>query len=785
MKRKLLALAIALVMIIGLVPAGILSANAVIVLNSEYDVEFGAAQDLSSYTQSGSLFTVDSQDSTKATLNATAVGSAETENNSLTKKDIITDSNDVFISAEIQIDKMPVFDSGVVSKNAHTMTGLYIIANRPYVSNVPPSLGISIFRADEQGNLKFVLKTGSMTVSTVYSLGKTTKQSFTLMLAWAQDGYVDVYCDGNLIKSFTAENTAETGYAPYTVTANNSRNQMLRIGFNSYGSTADGVDGYNATATISNVKIGAKVPHAHSGGTASCTQQAICETCGQPYGETAHVGGTATCTAKAVCTACGEAYGKLKDHTPNAEGNCTVCGNATGYTAMSDLTAAYKAENAFTSDGYSVTVNAQSATALAANTTNRSNYAGVLKGVIGKNTEFFHISQTITINQMPVFDGPKAVNTYTSNGFYNNLRRDTETTTNDYVTYVIYPDAQGNLNLYVYRADGTWTKVDLNRQLGQSFRLTTIWHENNSVTFYCDGVSLGNYDNATNAGSARGEHASAFTMGYSTVGKDGQVNDAHTGPVNFTVSNISYSMGHVEVDDGDCTTDNDCSVCGQVVTTANATHTGGTATCEKKAECTVCGKEYGDLAAHKPGDNGDCITGFTCTVCGDPVAATGSHTPATDDGDCTTAVKCTVCGKETTAAKEAHTPAEDDGDCTTAIKCTVCGKETTAAKEAHTEKVVNAKPATETEKGYTGDKVCSVCGKEIAKGQEIPVLEPAPTEPAPTTPPATEPSTPDAPVVNPDTGDNGTAVYALLLAVSMMAMVALMIPDIRNKLIRK
>ncbi len=248
-------------------------------------------------------------------------------------------------------------------------------------------------------------------------------------------------------------------------------------------------------------------------------------------------------------------------------------------------------------------------------------------------------------------------------------------------------------------------------------------------------------------------------------------------------------------DDGDCTTAINCTVCGKETTAAKAAHTGGTATCEKKAECANCGKEYGELAAHTPGTEGDCLTGFTCTVCGDVTAAKEAHTPATDDGDCTTAINCTVCGKETTAAKEAHTPAEDDGDCTTAVKCSVCGTVTTAAKEAHTEKVVNAKPATETEKGYTGDKVCSVCGKELAKGEEIPVLEPAPTEPAPTepaptepaptTPPTTEPSTPDAPVVNPDTGDNGTAVYALLLAVSMMAMVVLMVPDIRNKLIRK
>ncbi|MCF0141788.1 MAG: hypothetical protein HUJ75_00255, partial [Parasporobacterium sp.] len=44
-------------------------------------------------------------------------------------------------------------------------------------------------------------------------------------------------------------------------------------------------------------------------------------------------------------------------------------------------------------------------------------------------------------------------------------------------------------------------------------------------------------------------------------------------------------------------------------------------------------------------------------------------------------------------------------------------------KAAHVEKVVKAKESTETEKGYTGDKVCSVCGYMIEQGKEIPTLE--------------------------------------------------------------
>lgn len=130
---------------------------------------------------------------------------------------------------------------------------------------------------------------------------------------------------------------------------------------------------------------------AHTGGTADCQHQAVCDVCRQPYGELdanthtggirwvqtaethqafylccgaaagaeanhswndesvcsecgygcAHTGGTATCTALAVCDICGHTYGDLLPHdyrwvidqeaTTEATGlkheECTVCGN--------------------------------------------------------------------------------------------------------------------------------------------------------------------------------------------------------------------------------------------------------------------------------------------------------------------------------------------------------------------------------------------------------------------------------------------------------------------------
>ena len=72
--------------------------------------------------------------------------------------------------------------------------------------------------------------------------------------------------------------------------------------------------------------------HTHKGGTATCTQKAVCTLCGSEYGEMLpHTGGTASCTAKAVCDACRQEYGELAAHTlvktEAVSPTCTAAGN--------------------------------------------------------------------------------------------------------------------------------------------------------------------------------------------------------------------------------------------------------------------------------------------------------------------------------------------------------------------------------------------------------------------------------------------------------------------------
>ena len=86
-----------------------------------------------------------------------------------------------------------------------------------------------------------------------------------------------------------------------------------------------------------------------------------------------------------------------------------------------------------------------------------------------------------------------------------------------------------------------------------------------------------------------------------------------------------------------------------------------------------------------------------------------------------------------------------------------CGE--TAEKAAHTTEVVGAKDATETETGYTGDTVCSVCEYVVAEGEEIPVITTDPTEP---TQPSEKPE--------PDTGAN--PIVWIVSAVGVAAVAA-------------
>lgn len=93
-----------------------------------------------------------------------------------------------------------------------------------------------------------------------------------------------------------------------------------------------------------------------------------------------------------------------------------------------------------------------------------------------------------------------------------------------------------------------------------------------------------------------------------------------------------------------------------------------------------------------------------------------------------------------------------------------CGA--TTEPEAHTLELVDAKEATETAEGYTGDEICSVCKAVIRKGETIPLQETqAPTE----EPPQAPTDAPEAPV---EEESEGGAIWLIIPPVVIAAAAA-------------
>ena len=273
-------------------------------------------------------------------------------------------------------------------------------------------------------------------------------------------------------------------------------------------------------------------------------------------------------------------------------------------------------------EGAGFVVSGNSATLNASIKREQTNYASMdFVGEFPSKTSLNeHVTQTIKIDVMPIFDRPLYQNTYYASAYFNVLSRNygmptvgplpknrTAAECHDTIMYSIYcKDAEGNLAMQLYYM-GNYPNYyvipvpNFAEKLGEAFTLTTVWHADNKVTFICDGEELGTFDNATAAVTASLGRKEYLSIGYNGMGT------ARNGsnPVKLTVSDVKISHGHT-------------------------------------------------AAANDADSTGDSL----CTVCG--MVAEHVHTPAADDGDCTTAILCTSCGEVTTPAMSSHMAAIDN-----------------------------------------------------------------------------------------------------------------------------
>ena len=479
---------------------------------------------------------------------------------------------------------------------------------------------------------------------------------------------------------------------------------------------------------------------------------------GTKFDITSHSGGTATCKDQAVCSVCGTSYGEIDAN------------NHTGTTYKKDQKEATCYEEGYTGDTYCSDCDAKisSGSVIQKNAHNPAS--------VWSTDEDYHWHDCQTIGCGNLIDKAAhtggeatcvnkaicsvcgvAYGTVDSGNHKNTEIRNVKAATcceNGYTGDTYCKDcgvkiADGtviNATGNHVDADGLWetdgtqhwhtcsygTKFDITSHSGG-----TATCKDQAVCAIC-GVSYGELNSSNHVGGT--EIRDAVIPSCNTNGYTGDTYCLGCGVKIAIGKEIMATGDHIDVD-GKWETNgtqhwHTCS-CGTAFDVT--AHSGGTATCKDQAVCTICGTAYGDLDSHnhtgttykKGQKEATCYDeGYTGdTYCSDcnvklssgTVIQKNSHNPAstwsTDDDyhwhDCQTV----GCGN--LIDKAVHTGGE--ATCIHKAVCSVCNVEygsLNANNHKNTE-IRNAKTATCCESGYTGDTYCKDCGVKIADGTVI------------------------------------------------------------------
>ena len=480
--------------------------------------------------------------------------------------------------------------------------------------------------------------------------------------------------------------------------------------------------------------------------------------CGTEFDSAAHTGGTATCKEKAICSVCGTAYGNLNSS------------NHTGGTYLVGQKEATCYEEGYTGDTYCSGCDQKIATGTVIEKDSHN------PASVWSTDETYHWKECTVVGCGNIID--KAVHTggeatcknkavcSVCNAPYGNL-----STTNHKDTE-IRDAAAPSCNEPGYTGD-TWcndcnTKIATGTSIpatGAHVDADNKWEHNDTQHFHtCACGTKFDYTNHTGGEATCKVKANCTVCGAAygelstTNHKNTEIRDAATPSCNengytgdtwckdcntkiATGTSIPATGAHVDADNkwehNDTQHFHTCA-CGTKFDYAN--HTGGTATCNAKASCSACGTAYGEVNAsnHVGGTylvgqkEATCYeegyTGDThCSGC-DQKIATGtsiekdSHNPAsvwsTDEThhwkDCQTI----GCGNLIDRAE--HSGGE--ATCKTKAVCSVCGVaygNLNTANHKNTEIRDAATPSCNTN-GYTGDTWCKDCNTKIATGTSIP-----------------------------------------------------------------
>ena len=379
------------------------------------------------------------------------------------------------------------------------------------------------------------------------------------------------------------------------------------------------------------VIIGAPEPHTWENGW-----------CTECYYNCRHIGGTATCTEEAICENCGERYGNAKGHTfggwiKDATGHWHACadcgekadeaahtpGDAATETAPQLCTVCHYEIMPATGHTHSFDCENPDEIYLKSAATCRAKavyYYSCSCGVSGEET--FTSGETLPHHYSDGWfaDGEKHWRACTACG-----QRSEE---------AAHEDTDGNhgcdicqLTISVCNDANNDHMCDICGKMLSMCRYATDWSSDAYTHWHACVVCGRKADEAAHADTDKDHNCD--TCG-KILSECADVNKDHKCDL----------CGKTLSECADGNKDHKCDVCGKQLTV----HTGGTATCTEKATCSICGQEYGELAAHTyktEWSTDETNHWHECSVCGDKkdVAA---HIPGAEATE-TTPQTCTVC----------------------------------------------------------------------------------------------------------------------------------------------
>ncbi len=390
------------------------------------------------------------------------------------------------------------------------------------------------------------------------------------------------------------------------------------------------VDG-KAVSSYSEETVGTVLKHAEHSYTytdnGDGTHDATCSACGAVVDNEAHSGGTATCTEQAKCEHCGASYGEVDpDNHDFGSGNTCICGAEIAFTGIvvdDENSDEYRYDE--TRKTYTIIIPADEVGGI-----------GYLSyDIIGTNLTLIEDTNTLLKVQHENEDGltpapdDLLVDVLQDNGCFG-------------WSVLGYGDGEWEKLLYSNDGGMTWTTYTF--EVKQAYSITVNASQNGTVTaneYAIEGDNI-----ALNVSPAEGYMLDTLSVTDASGNSVDVENNAFTMPASavtvtatFAVCDHKDGRHETATDNGDGTHDATYSCCGTTVTEG---HSGGTATCTEQAKCEHCGASYGELDPDNHAsdtytytDNGD-GTHTKTHECGVAVGEAEAHTIENH--------VCTVCG---------------------------------------------------------------------------------------------------------------------------------------------